>query len=291
MKHQFGGIWTRKKLTVLEAYLRFYVTALKNQPFKLHYADAFAGTGSHSPARLENQDMLIPYEDFKGSVEVALSVDPAFHQYHFNDLNPAHIAELEVIRDRHPYKEIEIYQQDANAFVPTFCSSLSGHDRAILFVDPYSTQLDWSTLEHVAITEKVDLWLLFPISVILRMMPRDGDRIRPEWRETLNRLLGTDKWEEALYKPVDLPMIGDLFGDGDPTPVAERTNVDELQKWVSARLGELFPYVAKPVLLKNKGRPLFLFFFAVSNPEPKAWGLAEKAVSHIIEKDVGGDVP
>ena len=48
-------------MQVLEAYLQFYVTALKNQPFELHYADAFAGTGSHSPATLEDQDMLIPY--------------------------------------------------------------------------------------------------------------------------------------------------------------------------------------------------------------------------------------
>ena len=221
---------------------------------------------------------------------MALSIEPAFHQYHFNDLNPVHIAELEAIKGQHPRKEIKIYHQDANAFVPTFCSSLRRKDRAILFLDPYSTQLDWITLEHVTATRKVDLWLLFPISVILRMTPRDGDRIRPEWRETLNRLLGTDKWEDVLYKPVDPPVIDDLFGDDDPTPVAERINVAELQEWVTARLKELFPYVAEPVLLKNKGKPLFLFFFAVSNPDPKAWSLADNAVSHIIEKDVRGDL-
>jgi three-Cys-motif partner protein len=287
MKHRFGGIWTRKKLEVLEAYLQFYVTALKNQPFNLQYADAFAGTGSHSPASHENQEMLIPLEDLKGSAEVALSVKPAFHQYHFNDLNSEHIVELEKVREKHAEKTIEIHQRDANVFVPEFCSRLGKSDRAVLFLDPYSTQLEWSTLGHVAASEKVDLWLLFPISVILRMTPRDGDRIRPEWRDTLNRLLGTESWEEALYKPVDVPIIGDLFNDNDPTPAAERVNVDELQEWVSARLRELFPYVARPVLLKNKGKPLFLFFFAVSNPEPKAWGLAEKAVSHIIEKNVG----
>lgn len=289
MKHQFGGIWTRKKLEVLEAYLQFYVTALKNQPFNLHYADAFAGTGSHSPASKESQEMLIPLEDLKGSADVALSVEPAFHQYHFNDLNPEHIAELEKVREKHTEKVIQLHQQDANVFVPAFCSHLGKSDRAVLFLDPYSTQLDWSTLGYIAASKKVDLWLLFPVSVILRMTPRDGDRIRPEWRDTLNRLLGTDSWEDALYKPVDLPLISDLFGYADSEPMAERVNVDELQEWVRSRLRELFPYVAKPVLLTNKGRPLFLFFFSVSNPEPKAWGLADKAVSHIIKKNVGGD--
>jgi three-Cys-motif partner protein len=288
MSHQFGGLWTRKKLEILEAYLQFYVTALKNQPFTLHYADAFAGTGTHSPANQESQEVLIPHEDFRGSVEVALSVKPAFHQYHFNDLNAVHIAELDAVKSKHAGKAINIYHQDANVFVPEFCAQLKKHDRAVLFLDPYSTQLDWSTLQHVAASQKVDLWLLFPISVILRMTPRHG--VRPEWRETLNRLLGTDGWEDALYKRSDVNMTSDLFGGFDPDDVTERVNVDELQSWVRARLREVFPYVAKPVLLKNFGRPLFLFLFAVSNPDTKAWGLAERAVSHITKKGIGGEL-
>lgn len=56
MRHEFGGIWTRKKLMVLEAYLKFYVTALKNQGFTVHYVDAFAGTGSHNPIMDDGQN-------------------------------------------------------------------------------------------------------------------------------------------------------------------------------------------------------------------------------------------
>jgi len=41
----FGGPWTQHKLKILELYLDAYTTALKNQPFKLVYIDAFAGTG------------------------------------------------------------------------------------------------------------------------------------------------------------------------------------------------------------------------------------------------------
>ena len=44
-KQKFGGPWTIEKLNILSAYLDFYVTALKNQPFKKIYIDAFAGTG------------------------------------------------------------------------------------------------------------------------------------------------------------------------------------------------------------------------------------------------------
>lgn len=286
--HKFGGIWTQKKLAVLEAYLQFYVTALKRQPFVLHYADAFAGSGSHEPVTLDGQDLLIPFENFRGSVLTALGVEPGFGQYHFNDLNPGHVQELEKIRTEHPGKRISVTQQDANTFVADFCARLGSKDRAVLLLDPYSTQLDWDTLKHVAKSGKVDLWLLFPFSVILRMTPREETRVRPEWTSTLNRLLGTNAWEAELYKPAVVPPIEDLFGEAQ-APVQERVNAAGLQSWVTRRLQEVFPYVAQPFPLRNRGRTLFLFYFAVSNGDPRAWGLADKVVSHIIDKNIGGD--
>ncbi len=45
-QERFGGSWTRTKLNVLQQYLQAYTTALKNQPFRLWYVDAFAGTGT-----------------------------------------------------------------------------------------------------------------------------------------------------------------------------------------------------------------------------------------------------
>lgn len=281
MKHRFGGIWTREKLQVLDAYLRFYTTALKNQVFTLRYIDAFAGTGSHVPANDAEQPMLVPFEDFKGSVLTALDVEPGFDRYHFNDLNKKHVKELRRIQQEYLHKTIDISEQDANSFVAGLCSQLKPNDRAVLFLDPYSTQLDWSTLQQVKQSEKVDLWLLFPISVILRMTPRDGDKLRPEWRDTLNRLLGTDEWEQSLYKEEEGPPMDDLFGE-DSSLRTRRLNTRELEHWVTLRLRRLFPFVADPLPLSNQGRPLFLFYFAVSNPDRKAWGLAQRAANHII---------
>lgn len=289
MTHHFGGLWTRKKLEMLEQYLRFYTQALKNQAFTLHYVDAFAGTGSHVPVVEDSQPMLVPYEDFKGSVLTALEVNPGFHRYHFNDLNPDHINELEKIRQDYPTRQIQIYQQDANLFVPEFCGSLGKNDRAVLFLDPYSTQLNWETLEHVAKSEKTDLWLLFPISAILRMTPKQEERLIPEWKGALNKLLGTADWETALYKPVERPPIEDMFGHPENELPGQRMNVKELESWVTSRLRSLFQYVAEPVPLRNKGRPLFLFYFAVSNPKEAAWRLADRAATHIIKQNIGRD--
>ncbi len=282
MKHVFGGLWTREKLQVLEKYLHFYAIALKNQPFTLHYVDAFAGTGSHDPKVKSSQGEIIPHEDFQGSVTTALNLEPGFHHYHFNDLNPDHIRELRALKVNHPSKNIHITEKDANSFVPEFCATLGKNDRAVLFLDPYSTQLNWATLKHIAATQKIDLWLLFPISAITRMTPTDGAKIRPEWRKTITRLLGTDKWEEALYKPKLLPAMDDLFGDQSNHNGTERLNIDELEAWITKRLRETFYYVAKPHRLTNNNRPLFLFYLAVSNPKQQAWRLADRAVKSIL---------
>lgn len=280
MKQEFGGIWTKKKIAVLEEYLRSYATALKGQNFVLHYVDAFAGAGSHQVMTPEGQDLLIPLEDFSGSVRTALEVEPGFHHFHFNDLNPACVIELERIRKEFPEKSITVYKQDANQFVYAFCDRLNWNDRVVLFLDPFSTQLDWNTLQYVSSIKQVDLWFLFPISVILRMTPKDGARIRPEWKDTLVRLLGTDEWESSLYRLQ--PKTTDMFDDSDE--LMQRVNTDELAIWVTGRLKEIFPYVAPPVQLNNNKRPLFLLYLAVSNPSEKAWGLAHRISSAIIKK-------
>ena len=252
----------------------------------MHYADAFAGTGSHIPTTHDDgQELLVDHDALEGSVKAALNIDPSFDTYHFNDLNAEHIKLLNEVKSEYPRKEIDITQLNANEFVPRFCQTLSRNDRAVLFVDPYSTQLDWVTLNHVANSKKVDLWLLFPISALIRMTPKSGDRIVSEWRPTLNRMLGTDAWEEALYKTIELPPIDDMFGESSEPNGKERLNTEELGKWVTERLQDIFPYVSEPVPLKNNNRPLFNLYFIVSNPHPKAQALAQRVVKNILKKE------
>lgn len=277
-KNRFGGPWTRIKIEILRKYLKFYTTALHDK-FTLHYADAFAGTGSHSQKITENQTELLPLEDFEGSVLTALSTNPPFHRYYFNDLDPLFIQELWQIKDRHPGKDITIKEMDANDFVPLFASHLGSNHRAVLFVDPFKTEMNWETLKHVAKSKKIDMWLLFPLSALIRMTRKEGDVI-PEWRNTLDRMLGTNEWEDALYSPKDVQPTGDLF-DTPTDPVMERLNPEALQSWVKQRLEQEFAFVDDPVMLRNNGRPLFSLFLALANDSEKAKALARK-----VSKDI-----
>ena len=75
-KQKFGGPWTVEKLNILSDYLNFYATALKKQPFKLIYIDAFAGTGHINIG--DNVDEIID-----GSAKLALQSNGNFTEYIF----------------------------------------------------------------------------------------------------------------------------------------------------------------------------------------------------------------
>lgn len=89
--HEFGGDWTALKLDVISRYLSAYTIALKNQPFKKGYIDAFAGSGYRTPKRkiikgTDDQmalDFPVLVEDepqglLDGSARKALQIEPPF---------------------------------------------------------------------------------------------------------------------------------------------------------------------------------------------------------------------
>jgi hypothetical protein len=98
--HEFGGISTDLKLSLVGEYLHQFTTALRPQFENLWYIDAFAGTGERTviiPGRAA--DMLGPEVDARverraGSAKIAIDVSPAFDRLVFMDKRPKHIAAL-----------------------------------------------------------------------------------------------------------------------------------------------------------------------------------------------------
>jgi hypothetical protein len=115
--HQFGGPWTVEKLNALRDYLVGYSQALKNQPFRRWYIDAFAGTGDRAAKRQEAASLLeIPELDVmtKGSARVALDIEPPFDRYNFHreaaaEVECARTSEIGVPQppDRDPERRCE----------------------------------------------------------------------------------------------------------------------------------------------------------------------------------------
>lgn len=278
---KFGGAWTSEKLDILSKYLNFYMTALKPQPFKKTYIDAFAGTG-----KIETRNGT---ELITGSIRIALQAENKFDEYIFIEKNPKYATELQQIVDTEfaALKPIvTIYNDDCNDRLLKICNATQNprfwiENRAVLFLDPYATEVKWATLQAISSTKAIDLWYLFPFSAAQRMLPNEG--MVESWKSKLNELFGDVNWETRFYQP-DPQM--NLFDEENR--MIKNVNTYELEEYICERLRSIFPYVAdNPRMLYNtKMSPLFLFCFAVSNPAKGAIDLARKvAQGSILKKE------
>mgnify|MGYP001021510644 CR=1 FL=1 len=283
----FGGDWTEQKLAIVAAYLKDYNTALKNKPFTRVYVDAFAGTGYRRRlTELQGrQGIFEEYDDsetqlfLKGSAKLALECEPAFHKYVFVESDPVKVAELQLLRDSHPDKaeSIEIVQRDANDYVQNFCASMPPLMRAVVFLDPFATQVEWTTVESIARTRAIDVWILFPLMAVNRLLANDPSKA---FRPALNRIFGTQDWFEKFYRT---RVEDDIFGRSCEI-VQRACNFSSIGEFYHERLSRIFARVApKPRLFRNsRSAPLFLLFFAAGNP--RGADIAVRIAKHLLEK-------
>jgi three-Cys-motif partner protein len=283
--HRFGGDWTTAKLEVLRKYLQAYTTALKDKPSKMSpfrkaYIDAFAGTGYRdvhrddaddefnssmpslfpAPIEKESQDLL------DGSARLALQVEPRFDKYIFIEQNRDRCSQLEELKSEFPAlsDDIQVREGDANSEIQSLCTMNWSSHRAVLFLDPYGLQVEWKTIEAVASTKAIDMWLLFPLGIgVNRLLTRSGD-IPESWRKRLNILLGNEDWYDEFYKVETAPS---LFGGHQEWVI--KATMETIAEYFVKRLKEVFEgVVEQPGVLRNSANnPLYLFCFAAGNPK------------------------
>jgi three-Cys-motif partner protein len=291
--HQFGGDWTNEKLERIRKYLSAYTIIFKGneQARKLFpiYVDAFAGTGYRTPSQSsikstlplpelsesDNQDFL------KGSACIALDVEPPFRQYIFIERDPQRARELNNLKNDYPNRSnsIKIINEEANSYLINWCTSMGKMERAVMFLDPYGMQVEWQLIEAIARTQKIDLWILFPLGVAINRLLTRTNPPPPEWAVSLTRQLGTDEWREVFY-PTQKVLT--LFGEEDIQP--KQADFEKIGQFFVRRLKTVFTAVAgNPLpLMNSKNNPLYLLCFASGNPKGAA--TAVKIAQHILRK-------
>lgn len=273
-KTSYGGQWTIEKLDILEKYLNAYTTALKKQPFKLLYLDAFAGTGYVELDRGEDAEFI------RGSARRAINVkDKPFDELIFVEKDQDRCTELESLKNEFSRRDIRIENSDANDFLRGLRKDWRGW-RGVLFLDPFATQIHWRTIEAVAGFEALDTWILFPTAAIVRMLPtsKKPDDIEPKWANRLTSVFGNDGWRD-LYQ--QSPQAS-LFGEPD---LERMEGVGGLIEIYKQNLRELFGnrFLDKSRTLRNsRNVPLFEFIFCVGSPA--GIGPAKRIARHILEK-------
>ena len=186
-------------------------------------------------------------------------------------------SHLGVLRSEFPCRDIEILNEDAREALPTFCNNLEVNDRAVVFLDPFATEVSWQMLERLARTLKVDCWILFPLSAIARMMPRENEP-SPELAHRLDLIFGgREHWQDLYSDSTQMSFFEEEPGQrrvGGSSGIALQYR---------RRLMSVFAQVAPSgrVLRNAKNSPIFQMIFAASNP--RGAPIAVRMAKHIID--------
>lgn len=290
----FGGSWTELKLDVVAAYLDSYTTALKHQGFAKMYVDAFAGTGYREMMAEEIDTPVLLKEAeaeaariFDGSAELSLKITNPFDRYVFVEKSLKRMKELRSLRTEHAdlASRMEFSSGDANQAIPELCKKVDWHKfRAVLFLDPYGMTVDWSTMEAIARTRAIDVWILFPVGIgVNRLLKHQRDQIPSAWCAKLDRVFGTSAWEQAFF---ETDRQGVLFEGEESGVVKVSDPIQAISRFYRTRLKTIFPKVApNPRYLCNaKNNPMFLLTFAMASESKKAQDLGMKFARYILEK-------
>ncbi len=271
----FGGPWTEEKLAILKKYLDAYTTVLKNQPFRLIYIDAFAGTGEVELTSVDEDRK----EFIEGSAKIAVDVDDKpFDECIFVEKDQDRCIQLNSLKEANQNKNIQIKNEDANDFLQNLQKDWRRY-RGVLFLDPFATEVEWETIEKIASFKALDTWILFPTLAIARMLPleREPDSISAKWVNRLNLIYGDESWRD-LYS---ISPQFSLFGDEEQQ---RSEGIDGLIEIYKNKLTQLFDdrFLKKSRTLKNsKNSALFEFLFCVGNP--KGIGPARRIAEHILK--------
>ena len=270
----FGGTWTDEKLERVRKYLVAYATIMNKQNFRFAYIDAFAGTGYRTREQHQRPLAKIFPEIFEqesqqfldGSARIALQVRPRFTKYIFIERDKNRIAELEKLKSEFdvPPNDIRLVHDDANSYLQDLCRNHNWtKNRAVLFLDPFGMQVTWETIAAIADTEAIDLWILFPLSAVNRLLKRNGE-ISTAWRESLNEMFGASDWYDVFYRTrKEMDLLGER------TTTVKVATFDLIGRYFVQRLKTIFAGVSdNPLPLFNStNSPLYLLCFASANPK------------------------
>lgn len=256
------GKWSVEKLDLLSKYLNAYTNIMQAQTWcrnGYYYIDAFAGSGKPKSKDEER------YVD--GSPLVALKIKKPFKSYIFIEKEDWRVKKLQRLKTEFKNASIEIKQGDCNkVIIDTIVPNIryENFNRGIIFLDPFGMDLDWTTIQKVAETRALEIFLNFPVMAINRsILLNNPDKLTEERIEKMNVFWGSKDWMGDIYKETP-----DLFEEKRIEKVSQTG--ETLGSFFQKRLKEAFPEVTFPLVMKNSlNAPLYCLFFAGHNKTGK----------------------
>jgi len=248
------GRWSEDKLSLLRKYLEAYTKIMKGKAWcrnGYHYIDAFAGTGK---PKAKDEERYID-----GSPRVALKISPPFRSYIFIEKEDWRVGKLKELQDEFPNCNIEIKQGDCNTIIVNEIVTeirFENFNRGIIFLDPFGMDIEWETIERIANTRALEIFLNFPVMAINRsVLTKKAWKLTPGQIARMNRFWGSPDWRDDLYE--EEPT---LFGPKIKKIPQTGKSLGELFR---SRLNKMFREVSDPLVMTNSNNaPLYCLIFA-----------------------------
>jgi len=283
---QFGSAHTERKLQAVQKYLSAFTTALKKKNFNLLYVDACAGSGSSMPRTEAKQGRLLEADDIiVGSAVRALEIETSFDRYYLNDTKRKNARSLQAIvneRFLHLRDSVTVMQLDANQALVDLCRTTNWRNsRAVVFLDPFGLQLNFSMVAELGQTYAVDLWYLVPVLGMSRQVKADGSILEPGGTR-IDAILGTNAWRSGVV--VEEDRGEDLFGAVEPS-IKKVANSAWFEQVAIEQLAKVFKggVLSQTLPLGRNGLHEFSLVFACANPSQKANELAKKLAAAVLK--------
>lgn len=238
------GKWGERKYNLVGRYCEIFTTGMKDKWGKLVYVDLFAGSGY---ARIKETNTVL-----KSSALIALSTTHKFHKHIFCEENEEKLKTLESrVNKEYANLDVEYVLGDSNRNVDKIISLIPKTNcLRFCFVDPFSLNLEFQTIEKLSRIGKIDF-------LILLALPMDANRnfnyyVR-ENSTKIEKFIGDANWR----KP---------FETGEITPSNFMKYLADKYDENMKSLGYVEPVDKHLVRIDAKNIPLYYLAFYSKDP-------------------------
>lgn len=282
---EWGGPWTEKKLAAFSKYVWSYLTIMQKFPYwKTIYFDGFAGSGTREkqskPELMQQLKITMEEEStYRGAAERVLGLqDLQFDYYYFIDKNEKSLNKLKTKLDNQFEEKKIIYRSgDANLQITELAKALKSKDyAALVFLDPFGMQIDWSSISELKDTRS-DVWILIPTGVIVnRLLDKAG---KLQFSSKLKSFFGLSI-EEIKTHFYQENKVQTLFGEDEIITKVSKP-IGKIARLYAQQMNTIWKHVTdEPLVLKNRNSsPIFHFVFASNNQN--ALKIAKQIIQNI----------
>lgn len=186
------GIWGLQKYKLMGMYCDIFTSGMKKQWKNLVYIDLFAGTGH---AKIKNDNKIV-----KTSSLIAASTPNHFTHHILCEKDPDNMVSLQTRWNRdHAGQHVAFMTGDSNQLIKSVID-LVPHEPNTLrfcFVDPFSLNLEFNTIRHLAGMGRIDFLILLAFQMDAK---RNFHNYINDESTKIDLFVGTNDWRKPFQE-------------------------------------------------------------------------------------------